>query len=162
MEPEIFSALRAASYSEFFLRPDLDLHARGVNGQSLLHEAIAFGKTDIAKELIARKIDLDLQNRNGQTALHYAAVYGNVEIAQLMLQEGASVGIADQHGNEALWTAALAGKGNSRMIQLLVAHGADVNHKNNAGRTVRDFAKQSRDESLLRALIGSQDGAKTV
>lgn len=156
MASDLFARLRTVSSREFFSAPDLDVAATGENGQSLLQEAIAFAKTDIARELVARKVPLDTQNRKGQTALHYAAIYGALELAELILSSGGDPNLVDKSGNGPLWAAALSTNRNPRIIALLVSHGADPRGKNKAGRSVLDFARQSGNKDLWVACGGAE------
>jgi ankyrin repeat protein len=150
MEHALFSALRTESPDRFLSRPDLDVSVRGENKQTLLHEAIAFSRTDFVPALLARGVAVDAQNKNGQTALHYAATYANRPAVEFLLKHGASVNIEDKFGNTPAWTAALAARGDNTLVKLMLAHGADPHHKNKAGRSVADFAKQSNNAELLK------------
>ena len=151
-EPPVFSRLRTSNGPEFFQDSGLDLGVLGTNGQTLLHEAIAFSKTAIAIELIARGADVNAVNKKGESPLHYAAVRRNLEVAQALLAKGANANIVDKFGNGPLWVAMQAEKGDYKVAAALVEKGADATHKNNAGRSVLDFATMTKDAAMLRLL----------
>lgn len=146
---DAFSALRTLDLNEFRSKFCSDLTVLGANGQTLLHEAIARRKFDIAELLINLGIQLDTQANNGKTALHYAAEFLTFEVAKLLLSKGASLSFADNYGNQPLWTVVLAEKGKYKISCLLIEAGADPTHKNKLGRSVIDFAIQTKNEDLL-------------
>ena len=65
------------------------------------------------------------------------------------------VAIADRYGNEPLWTAAFNAKGNYELVSLLLRHGANPTHRNNAGLSPLDIPKRKRDDALLCILESS-------
>lgn len=149
---DAFAALRTLSFDEFKSKFCSDLRLIGPNGQTLLHEAIARKKFDVAELLINLGIELNIQANNGKTALHYAAEFLAFDLARLLLNKGASIAYSDNYGNEALWTAVFAEKGNYRIVNLLIEWGANPAHKNKAGRSVIDFAIQTKNSALLNIL----------
>jgi ankyrin repeat protein len=151
-ESPVFSRLRTSNGAEFFQDSTLDLAVRGTNGQTLLHEAIAHRKTAIAIELIGRGADVNAVNKKGETPLHYAATYRNLEVAQALLARRADVNIVDKFGNGPLWVAMQAEKGDYKIAAALVENGADAARKNNAGRSVLDFATLTKDAAMLQLL----------
>jgi ankyrin repeat protein len=133
-EPEIFAKMYRADSAESFLKEALpDLSVRGMNGQSLLHSAMAFRKQDIALALIGHGADVNAVTRKNETPLHHAIVYRNVEVALALLAQAARVDIADVFGNEALWPAVLNARGDDTVVEALLKHGADPHHKNKSG-----------------------------
>jgi ankyrin repeat protein len=151
---DLFEKLRTSEAKDFLAIKNLDLYAVGDNRQSLVQAAIAQSRWETAAALIERGVPLDQQNKKGETALHYCAFYGAFEIARLLVKRGADLHLIDAFGNEPVWTAALTAKGDYRMVELLVAHGANVTRKNKAGRSVLDFAKQSANKALWMAAGG--------
>lgn len=146
---DIFSIIRYGTNEEFFeAMADTDLNIVEY-GQNLLQESIACNKIDIATNLIKRGIDLDFQDNKGMTALHYCACYGDISTAYLLIQYGAKIDIADDFGNQSLWYAVFKAQGKDDLVKLLVENGADCGHKNNAGRSPLDFAKQIADIELI-------------
>ena len=75
----------------------------------------------------------------------------------VLLEHGASPNLLNWHGNAPLWTAcheaclAESTQENWDIIRLLIKFGADVNRKNNYGRSPLDMAIQ-RSEKLFKIL----------
>jgi len=157
MSFDFFRNLRTQSAAEFFSDENLNINAVGEYGRSLLHEAIACRKADVAKTLIAKDVLLNLQDSKAQTALHYAAVYSMFETAKLIVEKGGDLNISDEYGNDPLWTSALAAKGDYRLVGFLIANGANPKHKNNVDKSVLDFAKQSNNLELWTVCGGSKN-----
>lgn len=159
---EIFRKLRTQNKEEFFADKELDIFVIGDFHRTLLQEAIAFKKNDIAAELIARSIDVNATDSKGQTALHYGAVYGAYEVVRDILLSGGSPNIPDKFGNGAAWTAALSAKGDYSILKLLVAYGAEIDSKNRVGKSVLDFARQSDDLDMWLACGESENDFKKI
>lgn len=146
-EAPVFAALRTLPVRQF-LETEFAPDAVGSNGQSLLHEAIAFGKPEAVHPLLERGAPVNRPNKVGQTPLHYAAIYGSLAAAEALLASGADANACDKHGNNALWASALSSNRQPAIQALLVQAGADAHRKNKAGRSVLDFARQSRNKDL--------------
>ena len=146
-EPAIFAELRTLPADQFLLLKVLAPTVVGSNNRTLLHEAIAFRRTELMSYLIERGVPVNHQNNKGQTALHYAAIYGSLTATQLLIESGADPNICDMHGNNALW-AALSTHREPSIRVLLVRAGADATHKNKMGKSVLDFARQSQNQEL--------------
>jgi uncharacterized protein len=147
-EPPVFSTLRTLPPQQFLLLKDIPPAVLGWNDQTLLHEAIAFKRAELVPFLLGRGVPVNHQNRSGQTALHYAAMYGSLSATQALIVGGALPNVFDKHGNSPLWAAALSTSREPEIQALLVRAGADATHKNKAGRSVLDFARQSKNKSL--------------
>jgi ankyrin repeat protein len=113
-------------------------------GYYLLHHSISRGLDPISEILIHHGVKLDARDKKvGQTALHYVAFYGNLKVAQLLLDKGADLGVEDNYGNRPLWTAVFNDKGFGHRLDIICLfseHGADINHRNKAGKSALDFA----------------------
>lgn len=117
----------------------LDMGAN-VNGTcadmvTALMEAAAAGLTEGCQLLIARgaKVDqVDQVDRDGWTALMCAALNGHVDALRVLLDHGAKVDLTDHRGRTALHHATHS---NVETAHLLLAAGADVNHRALDGTT---------------------------
>jgi ankyrin repeat protein len=110
-------------------------------GRSPLHYAALDGDLEVVRGAATAGADVNLQDRNGHTPLHLAAQQGQVEAAAALLASGARVDLEDRHGNQPLWTAVFNSRGDGRLIQMLLAHGADPSHRNRAGKSPVELAR---------------------
>ena len=152
------------------------LRSRNRDGLSPVMVAIYCGATDIAKELVRRSPtdifeatslgdlsrverllhqDPSLANASspdGWTALHLAAHLGQPEVAKLLLTSGARVDAVSKNGiaNQPL-QAAIAGR-EPGMVRILIAAGADVNHRSHGGFTAAHLAAENGSIDILEQL----------
>jgi ankyrin repeat protein len=70
--------------------------------------------------------DLGKLTHDGRIYLHWAAYRGNTEIVEYLLTKGSKVNVMDSHGTTPLLFAANAGQQNTKVYDLLVAHGDNL------------------------------------
>jgi ankyrin repeat protein len=125
-------------------------------GDDALHFSVLKKNEEIVKLLIKNDCNVNTLNKNGKSALHLAADMNLLEIAKILIEKKADLGISDIYGNQPLWTAvfnAADGKLNKlSIVELFIKNGADKYHKNHAGRSPLDFAKQVNFLPLLEVL----------
>lgn len=90
-------------------------------------------------ELLSAGIDVNCQDSqlSGNRPLHWAAAYADLTTVSFLLDNGADVNAVNCHGATALCDAVL--RGNTRIIEELIRHGADPAIKATTGK----FANQS-------------------
>ena len=69
-------------------------------GSTLLHDAVSYGKTQMAAFLLDSGARLDARDQGGMTPLHIAAQNGDIPTMTLLLARGAGVNPRDRQG----WT----------------------------------------------------------
>lgn len=100
----------------------IDVHARGEQGDTLLHWATFEGNEDMARRLIAAGANPNARVEEGGTPLHLAAYRGHTSIAELLIANGAVVNVKTDAGITPLdWAQR---NGHEEMIGLLLANGA--------------------------------------
>jgi ankyrin repeat protein len=121
----------------------------------------AEGLLDTLRLLIAAGADTRLTNRYGGTALIPAAERGHVAVVEELLTHS---DVDVNHINNLGWTALLeaivlsdGGPRHQQIVQLLIAHGADVNIPDKDGVTPLQHARQRGFAAIERAL--AQAGA---
>ncbi|NWS78741.1 PP16A phosphatase, partial [Crotophaga sulcirostris] len=119
------------------------------------------------QELIQAGADLDAPRGHGATLLHIAAANGYVEAAELLLENRAGVGTRDEDGWEPLHAAACWGQ--VLLVELLVAHGANLDGKSRLDETPLDVCGDEEVRAKLlelkhkhAALMKSQEKHKSL
>lgn len=137
----------------------VDINTRNSAGESLLHAAAGkHGSAEMAAEVVRRGIDVNLQNRNGATALHFAVEFRHKDVAAIILGAGGRFDVEDEHGNQPLWYAVRDPHRDLSMIELLLLHGADPNHRNQYGKTPLEAARARGIEPLVQLLTAVRRG----
>lgn len=80
--------------------------------------------------LLAAGVSVDAQDDNGWTSLHFAAQEGRASVVRVLLRSSANPHLVDRHGNGPLWTAVMNAGGDTRIVELLLTHGAHSERKN--------------------------------
>ena len=143
------------------------LIARGadVNAQDDIRDSAfllagARGHSEIVRLALAAGANLKSTNRYGGTALIPACHYGHVETVRVLLGSPIDVNHVNNLGWTALLEAVILGDGGPRhteIVQLLIAHGADVNLADRQRVTPLAHAEQRGQRTiseLLRAAGG--------
>lgn len=115
----------------------------------LMHAILAEdADPSIVKLLLAHGADVNAVDRGQKwTPLHFAVRDGNEKIVEQLLDAGASVDATNVFGNTPLWEHIKSPKRDPRIIQILTAHGANPNKKNNHGVSPIDLAlRMGRDD----------------
>ena len=110
-------------------------------GWAPIHEAAAKDFSEIVEVLATGGANVDAHDRLGVTPL-IAAIRNKSNTAALKLLEvGASAQAPDFDGKSpVMWAVVME---NDTLLSALVARGAPLAHKDQAGRTAMDFAKES-------------------
>lgn len=135
-----------------YLIDSVDINLTNGNRANLLQIAIARQRTQIALDLLSRKININNQDNKGQTGLHYLGFYSNLIVAKKILELGGGVEIKDNYGNTPLWYAVFNARGKYDFVKLLVNANADSGSKNKANKSPLDFAVQIKDDCLVKLL----------
>jgi ankyrin repeat protein len=95
----------------------------------------------------AAPVDVSTRDADGRTPLHWAAFYGYTSTVRTMLQQqDADANARDnQQRTPGHWAAF---KGYLPVVKLLVANGADVNARDEAGRTLLAMAQIGRQPDV--------------
>lgn len=95
---------------------------------------------------------------SGGAAIHDAVAKGKIHLAKFILDavEGQSVvNSRDLHGKTPLIRAMKVDDGQTRLkvVQLLIQHGANVNHRDNMGRTALCYAAELHYNDVIKVLV---------
>ena len=122
---------------------DLPIH----NAITVFSVSNTEGRTKKAEEIskLLIKYGADINKRDaifGSTMLHGAQ---NLKTVRLLVELGADVNATDsKFGNTPLHAWIIIYKKDLEMFQYLLEHGADVNKKNNSGKTVIDYINDKK------------------
>jgi ankyrin repeat protein len=101
------------------------------------------------------KIQTGTVEFGGWTALLMASAFGPPEAVKLLLDAGARIDAQDYRGFTPLMLAIGTDRYDSRTVNLLLAHGADLRPKNHLGETALDWAYKFGDPEVIRAVGGT-------
>lgn len=102
------------------------------NNRTLLHYALGYEQTEIAKYLIEQGIDKDVKDAYGDTPIMLAVYTGNKEIFSLLVDD-VDLNVTDAMGNSLLHLAAAAD--DCDVYNELVEKGLSVYAENQSGKT---------------------------
>lgn len=126
------------------------------NPELTLHEACAAGVLDRVKQLTAGRARLiDTHSGDGFTPLALACFFGNPEVAEYLVNQGANLNLAATNPMRVAPIHAAAASRNRRIVEMLVAAGADVNQRQQQGWTALHAAAQNGDEALVAFLLAN-------
>ena len=167
------------------LLKDTDINSVNSSNETLLHEAAKHGHLSITELLIRKGARLDLQDNHGHTALHCAASRGHTEIVRALVNAGAPIYSLDLQDKTPLHLAAenehvdvvtelvkeearqteshtqdmflhmAAMQDNWRLAQLLLQRGADVQVRDNHGKTPLFYAVARSNEKTVTELLNA-------
>ena len=147
---------RKAAAVEALLAAGADVNLRDDRLDNPFLYAGAEGLLDILRLAIAAGADPRITNRFGGTALIPAAERGHVEVVRELLTR---TKVDVNHVNNLGWTALLeaivlsdGGPRHQRIVELLIAHGADVNIADRGGVTPLAHAR-SRGYTAIAAML---------
>lgn len=113
-----------------------------------IHWACQEGKIDVIKLLLQKGADINAMDESGQTSLYKAASENNKEIVEYLLNNGADV---DLTKDTTPLMIAYSFKCYD-VIPLLLNSGANVNFRDNDGRTSLFYAKVQKDAKKIKIL----------
>ena len=137
--PVILSAMNQPEIVKALLEAGANPNVDDGNGR---YPLIMARDLETVRTLLAHKANLEIRC-NGMTPLLEAATWppGSMtnEIAETLLKGGANANATNGNGATALYFA--VANGNQKLVELLLTHKADVNARDNAGKTPLDYAK---------------------
>src|SRR5262249_15537906 len=130
------------------LTRDPALVDRAFKGETPLHIASRFGRSEVVKVLLAKGADVERKSGTfGYFALHFAAENGHLETAAVLLKNHASVMSRAALGRTALHLA--SENGHEKLVLLLLKAGAEKNGADDVGKTALHFAASHGHKDVL-------------
>ncbi len=111
------------------------LQAQDITGATPLHEAVRYGRVDIAKLLLSHGAQVDALDSIGKTPIMLTIPpETQLEMYKTLVQYRANVAQKDMFGDTVLHVATMA-KASADVIKFLVESGAPINERNKQGVT---------------------------
>ncbi|HEX5170874.1 MAG TPA: ankyrin repeat domain-containing protein [Cyclobacteriaceae bacterium] len=129
-----------------------------------LHEAAAIGDPAAVRFQISITPDLiDSYSTDGFTALGLACFFGHVDVVKYLIDKGANVNKPSSNSFHVAPIHSAAAISDYEIISLLLAHGADVNVRQQGGVTPLHSAGHNGQTKIAKLLIdhGADTDAKT-
>ena len=142
MQEKIFSAIARCDIDliKLLLKNENILDTIDSDGRTPLIHACIAGENKILDLFLDARADVNWADGTGSTALHFASQNRDCKMASKLLANGAMIEAEDNNGNSPLSNAVFYAQGDSRIINLLLDHGADPEHSNNFGMTPKSLA----------------------
>jgi hypothetical protein len=126
-------------------------------GNTPLNLAVAGGHLSIVRYLVSQGADVNGKDSRDNTPLHMAIVWGGghksrLQILDLLVAQGADVNARTRHGMTPLHYA-VGFAGDPRVVQHLLAKGANPGARDNRGRSVLQQARQQGTPEMVRLLL---------
>lgn len=117
-------------------------------GMRIIHQAVFCNLPQLLNYLVSRGVDLNVQSNNGMSPLYYVAFIQNYELVKILVEAGADVNLPAPFTGDTPLHALLYHSENSkdgeRILDVLVAKGANLNAKNSNGLTPLEIAQKHR------------------
>jgi len=146
---------------ELLLQHGANINARDQDGRTPLALAAILGKTEVVRLLIRNGADVNTVNVRGNTPLIHSR---STEISRLLLEAGATATIEHLSNHAELGNAlhVAVRRGTLEIIELLLQHGANINARDQDGRTPLALATILGKTEVVRLLIRNEADVNTV
>ncbi len=116
-----------------------------------LFEAVSTDAADHVRELAARTHDVNLTNRQGWSALMMASYRYQPAVVGALLAAGANVNQFNLNGTSVFMYAkdGALKNGDTALLDTLLHHGADLNWRDFAGKTVLDYCRANDNQEMV-------------
>lgn len=125
------------------------LGAQDISGAAPLHEAVRYGRSDIAELLLKAGAKVDALDSLGKSPLLLIMpVSSQYQSYSTLLNHGANINQKDMYGDTVLHIATMAGA-KADVLELLVSNGAMVNERNKQGVTPIEIAIEQEHQEQV-------------
>ncbi len=121
-----------------FMNYNPNLNICDFYGRTVLFDAVEGGNLNIIREIVNNIDDINITDNNGQTVLFHSVLKEDDSITKFLVSNGIDVNVLDKKRQTALFNAMILGAKNLPTVELLLKHGAKLNIKDYADKTVLD------------------------
>ncbi len=133
---ELFQAIQegdAGLFKQIIERDDSLVHITDPSGNSPLHIAAYFNRTEMVQILLKEGASIQASNSDQRNALVFAVAGNGLECARILLEAGIDVSAKDSEGRQPVHWCAV--QGSAGMASLLLKYGANINALDHRMRT---------------------------
>ncbi|XP_055892148.1 ankyrin repeat and KH domain-containing protein mask-1-like [Biomphalaria glabrata] len=139
---------------KYLLDKGADINQKDCLGLTALHRAAESHKLDFLEVLLKRGAPVNLKSYKGRTPLHQAVRDANT--VRFFLENQANVNADDFYGDTPLSLATARHGDLWEVVQLLIASGSDINHRNTSGMSPVWLAAENYNLKCLQLLIDAK------
>jgi N-acyl-D-amino-acid deacylase len=132
--------------------PNVPMKLAGQGAVTMLDIAVFQGDQPMVRQLAAAGLDVNALDEFGLSILDNAVLGNDVGMARTLIALGAKVDVTDETSLTALMHASSVDFGDTAMVELLVASGADRSAKSKDGLTALDLARKFGHDASARVL----------
>ncbi|KAK5660350.1 hypothetical protein OQA88_12891 [Cercophora sp. LCS_1] len=151
---------------ELLLAKGAKMEAKDNSGRTPLTLAIGSRSLAVVQAFLGNGAEIDTQDNEGNTPLMLATGRGYIEDVKVLTDYGADVGLKNRNGETSLFRlcasvwlhGSIRYPGTLGICRILIAKGADVNARDNKGKTPLDCAMETDCAGVREVLL--QHGAK--
>lgn len=141
---------------KLLLEHGADIYTRDKWGKNLLLTAAAYGCNGMLDKLLEMGFSLDDTDYEGNTAFLLAVKNDIYETAEYIFKKTMNINRKNKNGKTALIIAVEGNQFSSernqlKMVNYLLSMGADVNERDNQGKTALDYAKEQKLNKIVKA-----------
>jgi ankyrin repeat protein len=145
---DFYDHRKCLSIAKFLLDNGADLEARDRDGASILAQLARSGMDRCVKWMIDNGANIEAQNVYGETPLMLASKLRLVDTVWALIQAGANINVTALDGRSVLQLI-IGSYGSSTLVEWLLDHGIDIEHRDKQGRTALSHAASGYGEMAV-------------